>query len=71
MIVVVVGKRFLLLRYFWIKNIELELVFCEVDVGFVDCWVEKERFCLLEVLLVFGLLFVLIWFIRVELVILV
>lgn len=71
MIVVVVGKRFLLLRYFWINNIELELVFCEVDVGFVDCWVEKERFCLLEVLLVFGLLFVLIWFIRVELVILV
>lgn len=71
MIVVVVGKRFLLLRYFWIKNIELELVFCEVDVGFVDCWVEKERFCLLEVLLVFVLLFVLIWFIRVELVILV
>lgn len=58
MIVVVVGKRFLLLRYFWINNIELELVFCEVDVGFVDCWVEKERFCLLEVLLVFGLLFV-------------
>lgn len=70
MIVVVVVERFLLLRYFWISDIELGIVFCEVDEVFVGCWVGIECFCFLEVVLVVVLIFVLIWVIMVELVIL-
>lgn len=71
MILVVVVERFLLLRYFWISDIELDIFFCEVGVSFVVGWVGIECFCFLGVELVFGLIFVLIWVIMVGLVILV
>lgn len=59
---VVVVERFLLWRYLWIS---------ELGGVFLGCWVEIECFCFLEVVLVVGLIFVLIWVIRVGLVILV
>ena len=67
MTVAAVGKRPLLLRYLRIKNTESEPASCEADVGPVDRWVEKERFCPLEVPLVPVLLFASTWPTRAEL----